>query len=174
MKMTRITFFKNKKEVTLVSVCVAVLLLIHLFGAQLPFTFGVVLTEHFAPGLISTKSWVRSVEASPEAHGYSAYGILIKRDTDAAIPVALLHLNSSDPYIWMNAAHYLGSQGQVEAVPYLIKALRHHASRSNDKRVAMLQELTGQEYEADFEQWLAWYRAQPEHKELDWESSLGR
>jgi hypothetical protein len=73
----------------------------------------------------------------------------------------------------MNAASYLGSRGHKEAIPYLIKALRHTAWRSDDERVELLRQLTGETFGNSFEDWSNWYRAQPNPIQIDWESSLG-
>lgn len=132
-----------------------------------------VMGEFTSPSLISDEAWRRSIAQDPTAHGYSAYGILQDRESDVAIEEGLRDLGSEDAYVWMNAASYVGSRGRSEAIPYLIKALRHTASRSNGERVELLQNLTSQTFGADFEEWLQWYRKQPNAVELDWESSLG-
>ncbi|MDF1814665.1 MAG: hypothetical protein P1V20_20835 [Verrucomicrobiales bacterium] len=134
-----------------------------------PSVFG----EFTAPHLISDEAWRRSIAEDPTAHGYSAYGILQKRGSDVAIKEGLRDLLSDDAYVWMNAASYIGSRGHSEAVPYLIKALRHTASRSDGERIDLLQKLTGQSFGNDFERWRSWYNDQPGALELNWDSSLG-
>ena len=132
-----------------------------------------VMGEYTSPSLITDEAWRQSIEEDPTAHGYSAYGILQKRGSDVAVEEGLRDLSSNDAYVWANAASYLGSRGYSEAVPYLIKALRHTAWRSDDERVELLQQLTKQSIGKDFEQWRNWYESQPDPIELNWESSLG-
>jgi len=132
-----------------------------------------VMGEFTYPGLISDEAWRQSVAENPAAHGYSAYGILQKRGSDIAIEEGLRDLTSEDAYVWVNAASYIGSRGHSEAVPYLIKAIRHTAWRAADERVVLLQQLTRQTFGDDFEQWRRWYESQPDAIDVDWDSSLG-
>jgi len=110
-----------------------------------------VMGEHFAPQLISDEAWRESIAEDPTAHGYSGYGILEDRRSDVAIQEGLRDIRSEDGYVWMNAASYLGSRGRKEAIPYLIKALRHTAWRSDDERVEFLRQLTGETFGNSFE-----------------------
>ena len=132
-----------------------------------------VMGEQFVPVLISDEAWRESIAKDPTADGYSGYGILQDRGSDAAIGEALRDLKSADAYVWLNAASYLGSRGRSEAIPYLIKALRHSAWRSDEERLAFLRKLTGQTFGNDFEMWRKWYEARPDRIEMDWKSSLG-
>ncbi|WP_367871669.1 hypothetical protein [Luteolibacter sp. Populi] len=132
-----------------------------------------VMGEHLMPDLISDEAWRASIAKDPTAHGYSGYGILQDQGSDAAIGEALRDLKSADAYVWMNAASYLGSRSRLEAIPYLIKALRHTAWRSDDERLGFLRKLSGQTFGNDFEVWRKWYEARPDRIEMDWESSLG-
>jgi len=132
-----------------------------------------VIGENIAPELISDEAWRQSVADDPTAHGYSGYGILQDRKSDVAIEEGLRDIHSEDGYVWMNAASYLGSCGRKEAIPYLIKALRHTAWRSDDERVELLRLLTGETFENSFEDWFKWYDAQPNPIPINWESSLG-
>ena len=129
--------------------------------------------ETFAPDLISDEAWRESIAKDPSAHGYSGYSILKDRNSDAAIPEGLRDLKSKDAYVWLNAALYLGSRKRPEAVPYLIKALRHSAWRSDEETVRLLQGLTGQTFGNEFKKWRDWYETQQDRIELDWDSSLG-
>jgi len=132
-----------------------------------------VIGEFTAPMLISDDAWRASIANDPTADGYSGYGILADRKSDIAITEGLRDLSSDDPYIWMNAASYLGSRGRSESIPYLIKALRHSAWRSDDDRVEQLRRLTGQSFGENYSEWHLWYEAQPDQIVIDWESSLG-
>lgn len=161
------------KRIALIGIPLGLVLLfsVHFFGAQMG-SLGM-FVEHFYPGLIRTKSWIQCLEDDPTAHGYSVYGYLEKRKTDAAVEHALEHIYSGDDYLWLNAATYLGSRGNREAIPYLIKSIRHTASRSVDERVSQLQSLTNQDFGEDFERWRAWYISTSPNVIPDWDDSLG-
>ncbi|MEO0586668.1 MAG: hypothetical protein AAF078_03425 [Planctomycetota bacterium] len=113
--------------------------------------------DFMAPGLISDESWRRSIEQDPTAHGYSAYGILKDRGSRAAVVEATNDLNHSDPYVWFNAALYLGSLDETDSVPYLIKGLRHPARRAYPEIVSALQGMTGQTYGQSQVDWVKWW-----------------
>lgn len=53
-------------------------------------------------------------------------GILAERKDSSGVQAAIPLLKSRDPYVWLNAAIYLGAMKRQEAVPYLIKGLRHY------------------------------------------------
>lgn len=156
-----------------IAALIAFVVLIHLYGAQfgnfLPF-----LVERQVPGFIRDSSWL-TVVSNPESYdAYSAYSVLERRESDVAIPIAREHIRSQDPYLWLNAATYLGSRGDVAAIPYLIKGLRHKASKSVDRRAAMLSKLTGESFGIDFQKWRDWYRQTDDPIQLNWNSSLNR
>ena len=162
---------KKKSIISLSVLAVAGLLLLRSFGPQMG-VIGMTI-EHFCPGLISTASWVRCLEDDPTSHGYGVYGILEGRKTDAAIGHALKHIGSNDAYLWLNAATYLGSRNRSEAIPYLIKSIRHTASRSLDERTAMLAHLTPEAFGDDAEAWREWYLASDPTIVPEWEEDLG-
>ena len=131
------------------------------------------LGEIIAPQLITDEAWRASIAEDPSSNEYSGYGILQDRGSDIAIKEGLRDLSSDDPYTWLNAASYLGSFGRTEAIPYLIKALRHTAWRSDEERVEQLRKLTGKSFGNNFEAWHEWYISEPDQIVIDWESSLG-
>lgn len=152
-------------------ISIAVLALVHFRGGQLGMIGSMI--EHFYPSLISTNSWIRALESEPTSEGYSVYGYLERRKTDAAVEHALNHIHSEDAYLWLNAATYLGSRNRTEAIPYLIKSIRHTAWRSVSDRTANLSHITGQTFGTNFDDWRLWYETTyPEHQ-IDWDSSLG-
>ena len=121
-----------------------------------------------------TSALVRDLESSNKNEVYDAFYFLTKRANPVAVPRALELLKSSDDYTWLNAAMYLGACNRLEAIPYLIKSLRHSAWRSDDEKVKYLKSLTGEEIGVDFESWLTWWKQQPNYAaDFDWESSLG-
>ncbi len=148
---------------------VSILLGIHFYGAQLFFAF---LIEHSYPGLISDESWHRAIINNPKSHGYSCFGILEDRGSDCAVETCIPLLKSRNPYIWLNVATYLGSRGRKEAIPYLIKSIRHRASFSKNERIAMLEKLTGQKFGADIIKWIKWYQKTEHPITIDWDSEL--
>jgi len=87
---------------------------------------------------------------------------------------ALRLLESENSYLWLNAALYLGAINDEASVPYLIKALRHPASRAGPDAVAALRAMTGQSWGVDFEQWQQWWMKENPQSEFDFDSYLGR
>ena len=162
-----------KKSIWIIAIVVMAVVLGLLMLRQKSVLPPSVMGEMIVPYLISDEAWRASIAADPTAHGYSGYGILQDRGSDAAIVEGLRDLNSDDAYVWMNASLYLGSRGRSEAVPYLIKALRHTAWRSDGERVELLEKLTNQSFVNDFDLWREWYESQSQVIEMDWTSSLG-
>jgi len=161
----------KNKPLLIIPTALLVLIVVRFFGAQLGMVGAMV--EHFYPGIISTGSWIRCLENDPTAHGYSIYGYLENRETDAALDHALEHIHSDDDYLWLNASTYLASRGRQESIPFLIKALRHTAWRSVDERIKFLEVLTGQRFGNDFTAWKKWYIATDPEIIPDWISGLG-
>jgi hypothetical protein len=159
------------KPAVKVIVTALALLIIHFFGAQLGFIG--LMTERFLPHLVSAQSFKRVVMHPESGDAYSAYNILGERRSTVARKIAIVHLNSKDDYLWMNAAQYLGDIGDPASVPYLIKALRHTASRSDSERREVLVKLTGKDYGTDFTKWQDWWLSQHPDSQIDWESHLG-
>ena len=164
---------KNKLQVPILTgVLIAVLALIYFRGAQLGFVGG--LTDHLIPGAVSSGSYLKVIEERTNLSDvYDAYYTLGKRKNPIALEPALEDIHSDDDYLWLNAGHYLGILRREEAVPFLIKALRHTAWRSDEERVARLQGITGQEYGNDFEEWKRWWVSENPAEPMDWSSSLG-
>ena len=73
-------------------------------------------------------------------------------------------LTSRDPRIWYAASLYLGAIGDQRSVPYLIRGLTHPAWRSRPRVVNYLQNLTGQNYGENKEEWIKWWSAQNNDK----------
>jgi len=143
---------------------------LHFYGAQL----GIVgLTADIMwPGIVSPESYKRAVMHPERDDAYSAYDILGQRHSEVAHQIALQQLNSSDPYLWLNAAEYLGEIGDAKSVPWLIKALRHTAWRGDDKTKASLVMLTGTDCR-NFNGWQDWWLSSHPNSHFDWDSYLG-
>lgn len=126
------------------------------------------------PGdLASSASLVRKLDSSDPDTVMTGYYYLKKRVDTAGVDKAVSHLSSEDDYIWLNAASYLGVCGHGSSVPYLIKALRHTAWRSDEERVKSLRSITGENFGPDFDAWKSWWDASGNETEIDWSSKLG-
>lgn len=165
---------KEKLQIpALAALAIAGLCTIHFFGAQLGFPGD--LADHLLPGIVSSRSYLRVIEEKKDLGDvYDAYYTLGRRRSPVAERQALEDVLSEDDYLWLNAGHYLGILERKEAVPYLIKALRHTAWRSDEERVELLQKMTGKTFGANFAAWKNWWLAgNPGAIPVDWESSLG-
>jgi len=101
-------------------------------------------------------------------------GELARRRDPIARKEALRFLKSENPYLWLNAALYLGAINDETSVPYLIKGLRHQASRSWPDAAAALRAITGQPWDVDFEQWRQWWIKENPDSTFDFDSYMGR
>ena len=131
------------------------------------------LFEHFSPGLVPASSYVNNLKSDDPDVVRESLGFLTSRKDAAGVSNALPLLQSKDDYIWLNAALYTGACGRQEAVPYLIKALRHTAWRTDPDTIATLTALTGQNFGNDFSKWQAWWVSQTPNQSFDWTSHLG-
>lgn len=82
---------------------------------------------------------------------------------------ALKLLQSSDNYLWLAAALYLGELGEAEAVPYLIKGLKHPATRSREDVARLLRMATGEELGQDQAAWIRWWKTANPGSEFSFE-----
>ncbi len=144
--------------------------LIYFRGAQL----GPVgaMANFMYPGIVSDESFKQAIMHPESSDAYSAYSILATRHSDVAHQIALKDLTSSDPYLWLNAAEYLGAIGDNASVPYLIKALRHTAWREDDETKQRLVSLTGTNLYT-FNGWQQWWIASHPGGHFDWDNNLG-
>lgn len=136
-----------------------------------PFLSGLI--EHQFGPVIPASSYARNLDSSDNDLVRESLYFLTKRKDRVAVPKAITLLQSSDDYIWLNAAHYLGSCKRPEAVPYLIKALRHTAWRSDLETARDLHDITGEDFGTDFKRWQQWWLTKHPGFEFDWESHLG-
>jgi hypothetical protein len=131
------------------------------------------LFEQIAPGLVPSSSYVSNLKSKNTDVVREDLYFLTSRKDPAGVPSALPLLQSQDDYVWLNAALYTGACGRQEAVPYLIKALRHTAWRSDPDTLAVLVALTGQNFGNDFSKWQGWWTSRNPGKSFDWTSHLG-
>jgi hypothetical protein len=87
----------------------------------------------------------------------TSLNFLQNRNDPAGRQQARKLLNSSNNYISLNAALYLGAINDQQAVPYLIKALKHPASRAYPEVASDLHALTGQNLGMDQAKWIQWW-----------------
>lgn len=131
------------------------------------------LSEHFSPGLVPSSSYVNNLKSNDPDLVRESLSFLNSRKDPAGVSDALPLLQSQDDYIWLNAALYTGACGRQEAVPYLIKALRHTAWRADPDTLAALTAISGQNFGNDFSKWQAWWISQNPGRSFDWTSHLG-
>jgi hypothetical protein len=129
--------------------------------------------ERQYPGIIPASSYARLLDSSDPDTVMRGFYYLTKRANPIAVPRAIELLSHGDDYIWLNAALYLGACSRQEAVPYLIKALRHTAWRSDSETAKYLRTITGADFGTDFSRWQQWWLASHPDSSLDWESHLG-
>lgn len=134
---------------------------------------GVGMLQRSIPSALPSPELARNLESSNMDLVRESLAVLTERRDLIAIQQALPLLQSQDDYVWLNAAEYLGSAGRVEAVPYLIKAFRHTAWRSDPETLAYLQHITGQTLPADFRAWTNWWEPVHANETFDFDSHLG-
>ena len=126
------------------------------------------------PSFPSSRALSRNVNDGIGDIVYDSLEILTQRKDPIAAYRAIEMLQSNDDSEWLNAAFYLGACGRHEAVPYLIKALRHTAIRHYDQEAGYLTALTAQNYGTDFEKWKSWWEKTHPDSQMDWNSNLGQ
>jgi hypothetical protein len=131
------------------------------------------LCDHFCPLLVSSDAIAQNLEQDRGDLVYDSLYILTRRKNPIAVDRAIVLLRVEDDYTWLNAAHYLGACGRKEAVPYLIKAFRHTAWRSDQESAEYLRNLTGEDFGVDFDKWKAWWEQTHPNSSVDWQSCLG-
>jgi hypothetical protein len=129
--------------------------------------------ERRYPGLLPAQAFARLLDSPDHATIMSGFYFLAKRADPIAVPRAIELLSHRDDYVWLNAALYLGACKRKEAIPYLIKALRHRASMADPDTVRYLHAITGESFGADFERWQQWWMTAHPNFEFDWDSHLG-
>jgi hypothetical protein len=131
------------------------------------------LVEHMSPGLIPSSSYARNLDSGNVDLMRESLGLLRRRKDPIAVDRAIELLKHPDDYVWLNAADYLGALKREEAVPYLIKALRHTASRSDQETAGYLKNITKLDFGTDFDKWQGWWITGHPGMKFDWESALG-
>ena len=135
--------------------------------------YGINMLQQFAPALLPSSQLARNLERTDPGVVRESLATLARRKDPVGTERAIALLKNPDPYVWLNAAHYLGGIGRQEAVPYLIKGLRHSAWRSDAERVVDLERITGQSLGTNFAAWSNWWVMGQTNVVFDFESSLG-
>jgi hypothetical protein len=134
---------------------------------------GIVMLQQCAPFLLPSSQLARNLDSTDPDVVRESFGIFADRRDPIAADRAVVLLKSPDAYIWLNSAEYLGGLSREEAVPYLIKGLRHTAWRSDSERVADLQHITGQSLGTNFVVWSNWWAQAHPTSAFDFDSALG-
>jgi hypothetical protein len=161
----------SKRFVIILTVVMIFLVGILLFTPRSIFLMTFV--EHIAPGVISVNRYARNLDSDDSDLVRESLAILTHRRDPAAVTRGVELLDSADDYIWLNAAHYVGACGRQEAIPYLIKALRHTAWRGDGETIQYLRNLSGQDFGMNFTRWQGWWLEQHPNSAMDWTSHLG-
>jgi hypothetical protein len=109
---------------------------------------------------ISSSTLVANLSSPDRNLVMTSLDLLGQRKDPAGQQQARTLLLSKDDYIWFNAALYLGAINDSQAIPYLIKGLKHPASRAYPDVVRELQAITGQNFGMDQAKWIAWWQQQ--------------
>jgi hypothetical protein len=126
--------------------------------------------RNFTPSFIPSSSYVRDLDSGDVINSLL---VLEERKDPIAIPKAIELLKRPDDYVWLSAALYLGACNRQEAVPYLIKSLRHADWRSDERAARYLKTITGTDFGTDFPKWQKWWLAKNPVTTFDWKSGLG-
>jgi len=119
-------------------------------------TFGLIV----AGDTVNSESLVANLDSPDRDLIMTSLGILADRSDPSGRTKAIDLLKSDDNYIWFNAALYLGAIKEKEATPYLIKGLKHPASRSHDEVASLLESMTGQAFSKNQGQWIEWWESE--------------
>jgi hypothetical protein len=132
-----------------------------------------VVIENVYPGVIPANNIARNLHSDDTDLVRESLWCLASRKNPIAVSRAIELLQSPDDYIWLNAALYVGTCKRQEAVPYLIKALRHTASSSDTDTAQCLRDITGADFGTDFALWQQWWLTSHPNFSFVWESHLG-
>lgn len=166
----------NRRVIVIILLAMAVVVLVAIIATirLVPRSvFLMVVVEQTVPGAIPSSSYARNLESGDADLVRESLAFLADRRDPIAVARGIELLESTDDYIWLNAAHYVGACGRQEGVPYLIKALRHTAWLADEETAMYLRSLTGEDFGTDFASWQAWWVAQYPETEMDWTSHLG-
>ena len=128
---------------------------------------GVLLLVIIAAKFRSSETLARRLSSENGDTVRNALYLLEERRDPAGKDQARKLLLSDDDYIWFNAALYLGAIGDGASIPYLIKGLKHPASRAYDDVAACLELLTTQKFGKDQKKWINWWKETNSDSDFD-------
>ena len=134
---------------------------------------GVGFLNRIAPLLLPSSQLARNIAGPDPDLQRESLSILADRKDPGAVERAIELLRSDDDYVWLNAAHYVGALNRPEAIPYLIKAFRHTAWRSDNESLSYLSQITGENFGTDFKAWSNWWTVANPSASFDFEQNLG-
>ncbi len=134
---------------------------------------GICMLHHHWPWLLPASQLARNLESTDTNVVRESLGVLRDYKNPIGADRAVRLLASPDDYVWLNAVLYLGAVGRAEAVPYLIKSLRHTAWRAEADNLSALQRITSQSFGTDFQAWRGWWVAAHPGTAFDFDSKLG-
>jgi hypothetical protein len=158
--------------VTVGALAIVVLIAYGLWSAFTRSELGLVLLGD-SPTAIPSSRLVANLSSEATDIIRESLGVLQSRNDPAGVAQALVLLQHRDPYIWFNAARYLGAMRRSEAVPYLIKGLRHYAWRAHGECATHLAALTGQNFGKDYQKWHDWWTQLNPSSDFNFDSDLG-
>jgi len=126
------------------------------------------------PVVLPSQRLAKNLSSSDNGVVRESLAVLKNRKDPAGMEAALPLLQSKEPYIWFNAALYLGSMQRPESVPYLIKGLRHRASLAYAESAADLTAITGKSFGTDFQKWHEWWETTHPSSNINFDSDLGK
>jgi HEAT repeat protein len=124
-------------------------------------------------GFMPTSRLVANLKCADVNVQRESLGALARSVDPAGLDAALPLLKSRDAYVWLNAALYVGSLKRPEAVPYLIKGLRHYAWHAHPQIAAQLTAITGQKFGPSYQPWRNWWDATSGQIPFDFDNNLG-
>jgi hypothetical protein len=123
------------------------------------------------PPLISDASIARNLNTTDPNLLIDSIGLLAHRDNPAATAKARELMTGNT--LWIHGALYLGHFQDPSAIPYLIKGLHRNAASKLHPLIAQeLENVTGQHYGQNFQNWRDWWQQSHPDSHFDFESNL--
>lgn len=160
---------KTRNRLLLVALLAIGVLLSRRFAAKSDTTMVVIGLS--CPPLVSDASIASNLDTADRGLLVDSVSMLADRHNAVAMNKAREMMDGPDT--WVHGAMYLGHFGDMTAIPYLIKALRHKfASGLYPEIAAELEILTGQHFGQDFGKWHDWWEQGHPSNNFDFDSYL--
>ena len=161
----------SKKLVIAAVLVVTILVLIIIICSILIYKWGtesslglLIFREH-----VSSEKLVKNLSSTKSDLVQSSLWHLANRRDPAGKEPAQKLLLSKDDYIWFDACLYLAAIDDKQAIPYLIKGLKHQASGAHDEVAGYLEQLTDENFGKDQGKWIAWWKQNNPDSEFNFE-----